>query len=152
MLLIFYRSVIHYWSMVPKIIGSLLFPLKAYTSYQVHLPSMFPLFPENQKSVPYFLSGKILLKNVTLHIENFIWEIFPVWWHVNFESVFFAINIMKTHTKKTDSKYGDNFYCLIQFLLIKEFARYVLDSKTSIIFISDCPVYSELRNLNIKKS
>ena len=43
----FYLWVIHYYSVVPKI-GSLLFPLKAYTSYPVHLPSMFPLFAENR--------------------------------------------------------------------------------------------------------
>ena len=33
---------------------------------------MFPLFPENQKSIPYFLGGKKRLKNVTLQILNFI--------------------------------------------------------------------------------
>ena len=43
-----------------------------YTLYQLHLPAMCPLFPENQTSISLFLSGKILFKNITLFISNFI--------------------------------------------------------------------------------
>ena len=33
---------------------------------------MFPLYPENRKSISYFISGKNLLQNVTLQILNFV--------------------------------------------------------------------------------
>ena len=38
----------------------------------MHLHSMFPLFPENWKSIPEFLSGKKLFENITLQILNLI--------------------------------------------------------------------------------
>ena len=33
---------------------------------------MFPLFPENRKSIQILFSGKNLFKNVTIQILNFI--------------------------------------------------------------------------------
>ena len=42
------------------------------TPYQMHLPNVLPLFPESQKFIPYFLSGTVIFKIVTLQISNFI--------------------------------------------------------------------------------
>ena len=38
-------------------VSSVLF-ITDYTSYQVHMPTMFPLFLEIRKSIPLFISGK----------------------------------------------------------------------------------------------
>ena len=42
-----------------------------YSSSRINAHSMFTLFPEYRKSIPLFLCGKKLLKNVTLQILNF---------------------------------------------------------------------------------
>ena len=60
----------------------------------MYLLIMFLLFPENRTSFPLFLSDKMLFKNVTLKISNFISvrlpKQIPIWCNVNFESVFFV--------------------------------------------------------------
>ena len=55
--------------------------------------SRCPLFPENRKSIPILFNGKNLLKNVNLHIVNFIpvsqlIKRFPIWYNVKFSSRF----------------------------------------------------------------
>ena len=50
------------------------------------------LLRENRKSFPKFLSGKKLLKNVTLQILNFIpvslIKVLPIWFNIKFSLVF----------------------------------------------------------------
>ena len=66
------------------------------TVHHLNAHSMFPLFPENQKSLPQILCGKNLFKNVILQILNFIFgklnnKKIPISRNANFESVFTAM-------------------------------------------------------------
>ena len=75
------------------------------------------LLHENRKSIPKIFNGKKLFKNVTLHILNFILisliiKIFPIWYHVNFVSVFTALNNTKKKKKIKITPYGESFYYL----------------------------------------
>ena len=77
---------------------------------------MFPLFPENRKSIPWFLRGKILLKNVTLKSLNFIsvsklTKIFPFGVMLSLGS-FVLVIAVKTRLKINITPYGEMFYYL----------------------------------------
>ena len=48
---------------------------------------------------PKILIGKILLKNVTLHILNLTNKIFPIWCNVKLSLLFCIFNAVKTDTK-----------------------------------------------------
>ena len=62
------------------------------------------LLRENRKTIPKFLSGKNIFKNVTLQILNFIpvsplIKIFPIWCNVKFFCFFVLFNEVKRDTK-----------------------------------------------------
>ena len=61
------------------------------------------LLRENRKSIPKFLSGKQLLKNVTFQILNFIpvslIKVLPIWCNFKFLCFFVLFNALKTDIK-----------------------------------------------------
>ena len=63
------------------------------------------LLRENRKSIPKFLSGKKLFKNVTVQILNFIpislIKVLPIWRNVKFLCFFVLFNAVKIDIKLT---------------------------------------------------
>ena len=75
----------------------------AVSSQCAHCKSSIAWKPSIPKSIPKFLSGKQLLKNVTLQILNFIpvslIKVLPIWCNFKFLCFFVLFNALKTDIK-----------------------------------------------------
>ena len=70
----------------------------------MHLLIMFPLFAEHCQSIPYFLSGKIPFRNVTLQISNFISVFSPYGVMLILSPCSFQINKIKQQQQRNRFK------------------------------------------------